>query len=163
MIDTSDLLLVLGAMVILSITIININRASALNDILLMESELEYTAIALGQNFIDAARAKSFDENTVSSTPNNVPAGFTRASKFGGGNDGETFANYDDFDDFHGVSISETTEHGVYQISATVNYVSESNPGIISNNKTLHKRMNVSVSSDFLPNTIELSYVKTFQ
>lgn len=163
MVDTSDLLLVIGAMVLLSIAIINVNKTNALNDIFLMESELEYTGIVLGQNIIDEARSKSFDENCVSGTPNNVPAGFTRSSKFGGVNDGENYANFDDFDDYHGMSRTENTKHGVYQLTANVIYVSETNPNSTSNNKTLHKRLTVVVSSDFLPNQIQLSYVKTYR
>lgn len=163
MVDTSELLLVIGAMVLLSVAIINVNRTNALNDIVLMESELEYTGIAIGQDIIDEARAKAFDENCVSSTPNNVPAGFTRSSKFGGMNDSENYANFDDFDDYHGMSRTENTRHGVYQVTANVNYVSETNPNSVSNNKTLYKRMNVIISSDFLPNQIQLSYVKTYQ
>jgi len=162
MIDTSELLMVLGAIVIFSVAVLNINRGVARNGTLLMESELEYTAVSLGQKIIDEARTKAFDEATVTYSPSNVPAAFTRSNRFGGANDGESFAQFDDFDDYHGLSLQDTTAHGIYTISASVAYVTENNPDTPAGGKTSFKRLDVSVSSDFLSNTITLSYLKPY-
>lgn len=162
MVDTSDLLLVLGAIVIFSIAVLNVNRGVTRNEVLMTEAELEYTAIALGQDLIDEARIKSFDEATVAVTPSNIPAAFSKENKFGGSNDGEVYPAFDDFDDYDGYQRQDTTAHGIYTVSASVMYVTEAAPNTDAGGKTAFKRLDVVVSSPFMDHTVTLSYLKPF-
>lgn len=162
MVDTSDLLLVLGAIVIFSIAVLNVNRGITRNQLLMTQAELEYTGIALGQDLIDEARIKAFDEATTTATPSNIPGAFSQANKFGGANDGEAYPAYDDFDDYDGYQRQDTTEHGIYRVTASVVYVTENAPNTAAGGKTAFKRLNVVVSSPFLDHDITLSYLKPF-
>ncbi len=162
MVDTSELFMVLGAIVIFSVAVINVNHGIARNELLMVEAELEYTAVALGQDLIDEARVKAFDEACVSSAPSHIPSGFTSADEFGGANDGETYPQYDDFDDYHGFTRQDTTVHGIYTTTAEVIYVTEDNPETSAGGKTCFKRLNVFVTSPFLSNAVTLSYLKPY-
>lgn len=162
MVDYSEILLVLGAVVIFSIAVLNVNQSIARNDTYLMTSELEYEAVPLAQQVIDAARSSAFDEAAVSGMLYNIPSDFTSAANFGGAGEGETYPAYDDIDDYHGLSVTDTTQHGIYTINAQVMYVTESNPETDAGSKTSYKRLDVSVSSQFLPDTVRLSYVKAW-
>ncbi len=162
MVDSSELLMTLGAIVIFSVAVLNINRGMARNEILMMEAELEYTAVALAQDLIDEARLKAFDEESVDGNPSNIPQGFTQSNSFGGAQDGETYPNFDDFDDYHGYSRQDTTTHGVYTTSASVMYVNVNNPDVSAGGKTAFKRLDVTVTSPFLSNTMTLSYLKPY-
>ncbi|HKJ66604.1 MAG TPA: hypothetical protein VKA68_01505 [bacterium] len=162
MVDSSELLMVLGAIIIFSVAVVNVNRGIARNELLMVEADLEYTAVAIGQNLVDEARVKAFDEVSVSSAPSQVPAGFTGTNKFGGANDGETYPLFDDFDDYHNFTRTDTTVHGIYTTNATVTYVTENDPEHSAGGKTAFKRLTVVVTSPFLSNSVTLSYVKPY-
>lgn len=71
----ADLILVLGAMMIFSVLLLNVNRFTVHNDKVNTDIEIQYTALSLAQNVIDEARWKSFsslddynNQSTVDST-----------------------------------------------------------------------------------------------
>jgi len=162
MINVSEILLVLGAVVIFALAVLNVNQSLARNDTYLMTTELEYEAIPLGQRIIDEARSCAYDENAVSGMLYNIPSDFTSDANFGGASDGESYPAFDDFDDYHGLSITDTTQNGIYSIDATVMYVTEGNPDADAGFKTNYKRLDVAVSSQFIPDTIRFSYIKAW-
>ncbi len=68
--ERADLIMVIGAMMIFSVLLLNVNRYTVHNEKVNTDIEIEYTALSLAQNLIDEARWKSFssisDYNNVS-------------------------------------------------------------------------------------------------
>ena len=150
----------MGAMVIFSLILLNVNRFLLNNQTTQVESELEYTGIAEGQNIIDAARILPFDKATAGgNTPTTVPDDFTSC---GPGYGESKPSDFNDFDDYDGYTVTDTTEHGLYNISVQVCYVQSSNYNSCTSLKTTHKRMLVTVASPYLDNPIKLSFIKSY-
>jgi hypothetical protein len=72
------------------------------------------------------------------------------------------YATFDDFDDFRGYAIVETTLQTIYNISCTVDYVSENNPNTPIAQKTYYKRLYITSTNPITPDTLKLSYVHGF-
>ena len=157
--------MVLGALSIFGWFSLTVNRSLLENSSRVLESEFEITAISLLQEVISDAGLKAFDENSVSSIPASVPGGFTVVGSLGE-DGGENYPIYDDVDDFHGLTIIDTTGADklgwTYAIACTVGYVTSSDLVTFSGSPTTLKRMNLTLTSDYLPNDISLSYVYSF-
>ncbi|MCF7802910.1 MAG: hypothetical protein K9N46_07510 [Candidatus Marinimicrobia bacterium] len=159
----AELLLVLGALTIFSLSTLNINAVLSQNNEMMVEQEYSYAAIALGQSYIDSFRSLAFDEATLGGTiPTNIPNDFSNSSNFGGNGEGEDIPDFDDFDDYDEYQVADTTQHGVFQISVDVIYVDASAPDLNAGTKTSHKRMFVTIDSPYLNDTITLSYMKSY-
>lgn len=160
MIGKSDLLMLLGAIVIFSLLLMNANNFLFDSSKLEVQSKMSSTAAALAQGIIDQARTKAFDQVTVGGqVPSSIPDGFSATL---GPESGETFGTYDDFDDYNGYKTKDTTNVGIFNISVQVNYVTDSNLSQISSNQTTHKRMVVSVTNPVMQDTVKLSYIKSY-
>jgi len=158
-------MLVLGALSIFGWFSLTVNRSLLENSSRVLESEFEITAISLLQEVISDAGLKAFDENSVSTIPASVPGGFTAVGSLGE-DGGEGYPIYDDVDDFHGLTIIDTTgadkQGWTYVIACTVGYVTSSDLVTFAASPTTLKRMNLTLTSDYLPNDIRLSYVYSF-
>lgn len=161
----AELLLVLAALSIFGWFSLTVNRSLLENSSRVLESEFEITAISLLQEVISDAGLKAFDENSVSTIPASVPGGFTSVANLGE-DGGEDYPIYNDVDDFHGLTIVDTTGTNklgwTYAIACTVGYVTSSDLENFSASPTTLKRMNLILTSDYLPNDIRLSYVYSF-
>ncbi|MCH8494622.1 MAG: hypothetical protein LAT57_03200 [Balneolales bacterium] len=169
--DSSDVLFLMAAMVLFSILVTNSNRIFVRNTAMMVNSEVEFNAISVGQSIIDEARTKAFDEVTAGGGsrigdpdvihPNNVPGAFTPSNSLGP-ESGEVYPNFNDFDDYNNLNITRTTGYGDFEISARVFYVNPSNITVNVGARTTMKRLEVVVSNENLPNDVTLSYVKSY-
>lgn len=168
--DVSDVLFLMAAMVLFSVMVMNSNRLFIRNATMQVESEIEFSAIAIAQSIIDEARTKAFDVVTVGgggdlgdseAIAGGVPDGFTAPADLGP-EAGEVYPNFNDFDDFHGLALVRTTGYGDFQIQAEVFYVNPINPTTNIGARSISKRLVVVVNHDTLPNSVTLSYVRTF-
>lgn len=161
----AELLLVLAALSIFGWFSLTVNRSLLENSSRVLESEFEITAISLLQEVISDAGLKAFDENSVSMIPASVPGGFTAPGNLGE-DGGEDYPLYNDIDDFHGLTIIDTTgtekKGWTYSIACTVGYVTSADLVTFSASQTTLKRMNLTLTSDYLRNAIRLSYVYSF-
>lgn len=74
----TELLQTMLAMVIVSLLVINANRAIFVNNESLVKGELENQVIAIAQDFIEESRSTTFDATTVDGgVPVNIPEGFS--------------------------------------------------------------------------------------
>lgn len=74
--DYSDLILLMGAMIIFSLLSLQVSRTFQMNNQIQMEAEIEYNAISIAQNEIDRVRwinSESDLNNHVNSYPKEVP------------------------------------------------------------------------------------------
>ncbi len=171
MTNTTDIIYLMAAMVLFSILVTNSNQIFVRNTIMMVENEVEYTAISIAQSIVDEARTKAFDRVTAGGSsflgdpetipPNQVPSGFTPTGQLGP-DAGEVYPNFNDFDDYNGLNITRVTEYGTFTITAQVFYVTMANKTANSGARSTMKRLNVTVSNESLPNDVTLSYIKTF-
>jgi len=157
----ASLLIVMGAMVIFSMLLMNINGFLLQNNTSQIDSQMSYTAAGLSQEVIDLAKTKAFDESTVGGKyPHNIPTAFSTTL---GPESGETYADYDDFDDYNdGITRTVTTDLGDFNINVKVTYVNDTDFNQISLAPTTHKRMIVYVSNPTMADTVAMTYIKSY-
>lgn len=153
MVGYSEVLQTMAAMIIFSVILLNANQMIHRNSLIQVESELEQEIIALGQEVVEEARTKSFDEVTDNAVapPSLIPGGFTQPAQLGADAGEGSRVNFNDFDDYNGWSDTFTTEHGVFELSAEVYYVDPVNYQKTASTTTF-KKIEVTISSHFLRN-----------
>jgi hypothetical protein len=147
----SEVINVMGAMIIFAMILVNANSMIIRNSVMQVEGELEYEVIALGQEIIEEALSKSFDQVTVNAAapPSLIPGGFTPSDQLGPDAGENDRTEFNDFDDYHGWSDTFHTEHGEFELSAEVYYVDEDNFEFTSQQSTF-KKIVVTITSEFL-------------
>ena len=159
----AELLLVLGALAIFGRFSLIVNNALLDNSTRVLQSEFEITGISILQETISEVGLKAFDEASVGSIPAAIPSDFTAASSLGP-ETGETDSSmYNDIDDYNGLSTTGITLAGMtYTITREVGYVSISDLVTLSSTRSTMKRMNLTLTSDYLSNELNLSYVYSY-
>jgi hypothetical protein len=146
--DYSDVLQVMGAMLLVSLLIQTANRSNVANTRLLIESEYEIAVTAIAQDIMEESRTLAFDETTEDGfVPVNIPADFSNVGADGAENAAKK-SEFDDFDDYDNWSTTVTNDLGDFSVSVRVYYVdSNFNP---SASKTTLKELLVTITSPFL-------------
>lgn len=155
MIGYSEVLQTMAAMLIFSMILLNANRMIHRNTLMQIEGELEQEVIALGQEIIEEAHTKEFDQVTVGKElpPTDIPGSFTASASLG--KDGEASRRYyNDFDDYHNHTEIAQTQHGNFSISVEVFYVDETTYEKTTSRSTF-KKIEVSITSEFLKNNAD--------
>ncbi|MDZ7261547.1 MAG: hypothetical protein ONB05_05515 [candidate division KSB1 bacterium] len=150
---TRELLLVLGAIILFSMTSLSVNRTIFYNKEAIWANEFEAAAIAIAQQYIEEAKTKAFDEVIYSTVPTG-PSDFTRPSSLGP-EAGETYP-FDDFDDYNGFVTTVGTPRNSYTVSIQVGYVFDGAPDSLLSAQTYCKKITVTVANDLLP-TVSIS------
>lgn len=169
MIGYSEVLQTMAAMIIFSMILLNANHMIQRNSMMQVQSELEQEVIALGQEVIEEARTKSFDQITVDAEapPSLIPGGFTSPGGLGPGGAETTRRSFNDFDDYNNWSDTFITEHGEFEVSADVYYVDPVNYQKTMS-PTTFKKIEVMVSSKFLrtgadiPREYKLEFIRNY-
>lgn len=168
MIGYSEVIQTMAAMVIFSMILLSANSMIHRNSMLQIDGELEQEVISLGQEIIEEARAKSYDQVTVNAAapPALIPAGFTAAGSLGADSGESVRTAFNDFDDYHGWSTTMSTTHGDFQVSVEVFYVDNTNFLQISSPSTF-KKIEVTVESAFLregdsPKQYVLEFIRNY-
>lgn len=141
----------MAAMIIFSMILMSANSMIQRNSMMQIDGELEQEVISLGQEIIEEARSKSFDNVTVNAAapPAVIPGGFTGSGNLGADGGETNRTAFNDFDDYDGWSTTMTTNHGDFEVSVDVFYVDEVNFQQISVPSTF-KKIEVTVQSAFL-------------
>jgi len=161
----SDVIQVIGAMVIFSLVLLNVNKFMMSRDLQRTDTRMEYNAISHAQDIIERAQQLAFDAFTADgSIPKNIPGDFTSC---GSGSGESVPADFNDFDDYDGYTTTvKDPSNGtdvLYTIDTKVCYVSDSDYTTCTGGaKTTHKRMTVTVSSPYIRNNITLSFIKSY-
>ncbi|PID28605.1 MAG: hypothetical protein CSB55_04540 [Candidatus Cloacimonadota bacterium] len=115
-----------------------------------MENQLRVNAVSLSEAIIEEAWTKYFDNSMTLGTfnPQNVPSGFTPKSKFGP-EYGETFPNFNDLDDYHGMDENILFGADYLNVKAKVTYAQRdaSNNLTETTSKTLMKKIKLEIST----------------
>jgi hypothetical protein len=150
MVGYSELLQTMAAMIIFSMILLNANLMIHRNTVMQIDGELEQEVIALGQEIIEEAHTKEFDQVTVGKNlpPANIPGDFTGHNSLG--TDGEGSRRYyNDFDDYDGHFEIARTQHGNFEINVEVVYLDE-NTMLPVSAKSTFKKIIVTITSEFL-------------
>lgn len=155
------MMLVLGAMALLSIVMLSANRTYTTTGQTILYSELGITAVSLSTSIVQAAEEKAFDQNTFN-TPVTSLASLTPINSLGP-ESGEVYPDYDDFDDYNGLSTSVTLPNSAtFNIKCSVCYVDTGNPNVASSSITWSKKLTVTVSSPSMLDTIKENYIYSY-
>lgn len=177
----SNIICAVGAILLFGAFLSSSNREMTLNTRVAEQNEYYITAISLAQSLIDEAKTKAFDVKTigVSNIPRNgltaslgrepgegfpMPDTLLSTSPYTPAAQGYLSVNrFNDVDDYNQyVRIVNTQRAERFQIKSAVTYVSESDPMATSGSQTFCKRMDVTVSSPFLTDSVRLSYVYSY-
>lgn len=152
MMNTGQVLMVLGALLLFSLMLPSLNQTILYNDRTLWATNSELAAMSLAQKVIDEAGSKAFDVVCLTSHPQ-TPSQMTAPGSLGPA-PGETYPNFNDLDDFHGVTIldSLTLPSILFFISGQVTYVNPANPAQDVGYQTFLKRLRVTVTGPYLVN-----------
>ncbi|HEY6191644.1 MAG TPA: hypothetical protein VI215_04870 [Bacteroidota bacterium] len=175
----SNITLAVGALIIFSTFLSSSNKLMIMNTQLAEQNEYYLTALSLGESLISEAKAKAFDQMTVT---NPVTLTDSLSSVLGTEGVSETIPSpdtlitstpytaatpgfrsgvkFNDVDDYNGYKRKVNTQRAEgYTLSAKVAYASPTYPDSIKSGvKTFCKTMTVVVKSPFIPDSVSLSY-----
>jgi MSHA pilin protein MshD len=156
--NTGQMLITIGALMLLSLVILRVNNNFLSTNTVLMENKFGILAVSLGTSVLEEAKGKAFDHNTDTTavTSLNQLSSIRPES-------GETDPLFNDFDDFDGlVRIDTTLPSAPFKIQCDVDYINPNNPDVASASKTWHKKLTVTVTSDFMQDTVTLSSIYSY-
>lgn len=159
--DNSQMFLVLGAVVLLAILVLNVNRTILSSTDNSLQAQAITTTTSVAQQTVDLIRSKSFDESTVSAAVTDSND-FTAPASLGY-ESGESINSYDDVDDYKNYSsIVSTPRLGDVSVSVKVGYVNSNLPDVLVSTRTRMKRVEVKAKSIYLPDTLKLYYYSSY-
>lgn len=170
----SQMLLTVGALALLSVLALSVNRAIVSHQTSALQTQAMLAALAEAENILEEVASKSFDEavapkpsakggkgvNARKGPPpgvgpkNFTPPGLLRKET------SEEYPNFNDIDDFHGLKKkNKNPVFGDVDVSVDVFYVSPSNTDEISFLSTTAKRVDVHVFTRGMEDTLTVRRV----
>ena len=156
--NTGQSLFAIGALLLLSLTVLRVNNNILLTDSMLIDSKFGIIANSIATSMIESATEKFFDTNTKEGPcaqsaltyPPNKEGSETNPS------------NFDDFDDFNNYTQTDTANSMVFYSRCIVSYIDPSpeNLGSLNNNvstRTWNKKLTVYVTWRMNDQTIGFS------
>jgi hypothetical protein len=145
--NTGQMLQTIGALGLLSLLILNANRAVLGNTRTVYTGQYATTAISIAQSYVLEATVKEYDNKTIG-----LPL-TTDVAKFStilGPETGETsIGKFNDVDDYNGYAAMLTMPTDPltgYNVSMIVEYVDENDYSVVRSSPTFYKRITVSVT-----------------
>ncbi len=159
--NTGQMLFALGAMILLSTTVLRVNGNFLMNDTVLDETKYNFLATSIATSIIQEAKNKAFD-NSTDGSPINDPKFLTEPGALGP-ESGETRSTYNDFDDFDGFTGADSSmPSAIFYYSCKVNYIEDNSPDKPATTKTWNKILTVTITSPFMDDVIEMSTVHSY-
>jgi hypothetical protein len=174
--NTGQMMLSVGAIVLLGATILTLNRSSLQNGTMLQQTQIGLYAVSFAVSTIEEASGKAFDQNTY----NNAVGLTSSLSSTMGPEAGETTTpvssiKFNDFDDYNGMNRIDTVAGvDIFHTKCQVYYVTDLlHPDLVSASNTWYKKMDVKVYNSGLADsvmknfgvnidTVKMSYVFSY-
>ncbi len=157
--NTGQMLLSLGALILLSTMVLRFNRTILTSDDVMYNSKFNVLASSLCTSLIEEAKGKAFDKATDSTAVNNL----NQLSAVLGPETGETYEDFNDFDDFNGlVKVDSTMPSAVFYVTSKVTYIDASDPNKVSTNPTWRKAITVTVMSPSMSRSVQMSSIYSY-
>lgn len=157
----SQMFLVLGAIVLLALLVLNVNRTILSSTDNTLQAQAITATTSVAQQTIDLIKSKSFDESTVNAAVTDInnftsPASLCPES-------GETVHSFNDVDDYKNYStIVNTPRLGNISVLVNVGYVNTNDVDVLVSSRTRMKRIEVKAKSIYLPDTLRLYYYSSY-
>ena len=154
--NSSQTIITMGALSLLTFAVFNMNRLLGESDISLAQNRYKLEALSLMTSYMEQAALHYFDESTTDTSSSKLVDDFSATGTLGfDANDGGII---DDFDDYHGLVIADTGRSGViYNVAFTVEYVRlQGGVFVSSTSRRYHKRMNIKIYDAYDPPLIYL-------
>lgn len=156
--NTGQMLITLAALMLLSLIILRVTGNFLNTESSLMDSKFGVLGISLATSMMEEATGKSFDENSNSGTV--LSLGDLTSI---GPESGETYPNFDDFDDYDGlVKWDNSMPVTSYKIECKVSFVNPTSLDKGTTSKTWHKKLDVMVSTPSSEDTVVMSKVYSY-
>ena len=147
MVGRVQYILIAGAMAMLSHLSLTVNSSILATSDLSNQNEAVLGATSIAQSVLREVAAKKFDEKTIGKSVSSVDS-LTAVGSLGP-ESGETYANFDDVDDFNGYVRTATTDRlGNFNVAVAVSYTDKTTPGGVSSARTFMKAITVTVSGN---------------
>jgi hypothetical protein len=161
---TGQMLLTIGAIVILGGVILNVNSGINNTGTVLLHSNIGLDEISLAASAMEEAQGLAFDENTNANTVTTTSQ-LTPPGQLGQENGDST--DLDDFDDYNGLNNQGRTEidtlpTGIYYVHTTVHYANTNDLTSNSDIATWNKRLDVRVWNTLNPDTIKMQTIFSY-
>jgi len=154
------MILTMGAMIFLSAIVLRVNTVTLINTDTQYNSKFDILATSIGNTMIEEISKKAFDENSLSSTLTKTNE-LTNKNQLGP--DGETYSQFDDIDDYDGYSYSDSTlPSAIFDVVCSVDYVKDTEPDKIDNQRQWTKKITVKVSSKSMEDVVTVSTLYSY-
>ena len=160
------MILALGAMILLTILITNVNKNSLYTEDVMYNSNFGITATSIASSVIEDASKKRFDNVFyIDSSTVYDPNYFTPAAELGIDSgevlsDPKTFNDFDDYNNYSGVD--STMPSAIFNVSCRVFYVNDDALDDSVSNQTYHKKITVKVWSISMKDTMVMSSIFSY-
>jgi hypothetical protein len=165
-------LLAIGAVWLFALVTINFNSTVVHNISIEVENKVYLTAFSLADDMIEEIKQKAFDERTIGQ--NGVPnlTDDLESLTYPFGREGETHISegfdppyLDDVDDYNGFTKNVGLPYlETYTVSVHVFYVNGANPTqIVDPQKSFYKKVEVTVTSQYMTLPVVLSFIFTMK
>jgi len=161
MIGYSEVLQVIGAMIIFSLVLATSNRFMLNNDVVKASSEVEVRAVSIAQDLIEFSKTVPFDDATKGNTvPDDVPDDFVSNPM---PTVDKNRQNIESFEEFNGYSDTFSTDLDEFTVSSAVDYMNPADlTSTITSGKSRYKRISVTVTNESMMNDVNLSYIRVY-
>ncbi|KAB2843607.1 MAG: hypothetical protein F9K45_05880 [Melioribacteraceae bacterium] len=148
--NTGQMMITVGAIMLLTLVILRVNNNFLSTNVVLMRSKFGILAVSLATSVIEEANSKAFDAKSDTSGVNNL--NLLTAPNLLGPEGGEVYPNFNDFDDFNGLTFDteddSTFLSAVFDVICKVEYVEDTNPDVAVGTRTWHKKITVTITSE---------------
>ena len=159
--NSGQMFLAIGAMAILTLLTLTINNSIMNSASISSNSEYTITGNGVLQSLVEDMRSRSFDLATVNN-PNATVNDFTAPSGLGPAY-GETYPNFNDFDDYNNQTITVSTPRaGDYTAYIQVTYVNPDVPDVPVSYRTHAKRATLRLTNPFMKDTLRAVCVSSY-
>ncbi|MBA4251070.1 MAG: hypothetical protein C0425_06175 [Chlorobiaceae bacterium] len=159
--STGQSLLTLFGIMMLSMLALRLNSTLLITQDTMQNSKFGLLAVSLATSYLEEANRKAFDEITLAQEITTVTQ-LTAVNALGP-EIGEVYPDFDDFDDFNNlIRVDDTMPSAIFNIRANVVYTTTANPNSTSATRTYHKRINLTISSPSMTDTLRFSTVYSY-
>ncbi len=156
--NTGQMMLSIGALILLSAMILRVNSTFLSTDTNVQAAKFGVLATSLATSYIEEASRKQFDENTSIAISDS-----TLLSSTLGLDGSETISDCDDFDDFNNLDTTITDlPSATFNVHCKVSYINPQNPEVDVNYCTWNKKLTVTITSPFSQDTIRISSIFSY-
>lgn len=163
--NTGQSLLTILAMVLLSVLILRVNNTFLTTGSVLVDSKYVIEATSLASSKLQQVCDLAFDENTVNSRATGYNDLTVSLNHESGETDESFYNDVDDYNNWHDTvyTVMEANKPAEkFLVKCKVDYVTSTIPIITSISPTWNKRVTVTVSNQFMPDTVKLSTIFSY-